>query len=236
MKKALSLLLVAALVFGFSAKSYAGNSYASANAGIAWFDDVTSTPTENNSDDGDDDDSIGLAFDSGIALTGAFGYDYGSVRLEAEIGYQSNDVASVTETDGDDTNTEDGFGDVSLTTYMFNGYYDISPMDNSDVELFLTAGVGAVTVKFDGVGPEVDPKGGIVDEEATSNFSETTWAFQVGAGVAIPVGDGIMVDARYRYFDAADITSRDDDDVIDNDPHNISIDSHSALIGLRYNF
>ena len=235
MKKMLSLLAVAFLVMGWSGTSYAGNPYASANIGISWFDDVTSEAVEG--DKGDKDDSIGLSFDSGITLGGALGYDFGSTRLEAELGYQKNDVATVTETDdAEDSNTEEGFGNVSITSMMFNGYYDIKPMDNSDVEIFLTAGIGAAFVSFDGVGPEVDPEGGIEDSDASSTFSETTWAFQLGAGVAVPVGEGIMVEARYRYFDAADITSRDDDDVIQNDPMNISLDSHSALVGLRYNF
>ena len=51
-----------------------------------------------------------LGFDSGIALTGALGYDFGSTRLEAELGYRTNDVSTVTESDGKGTNTEDGYG------------------------------------------------------------------------------------------------------------------------------
>ena len=233
MKKMLSLLVAAVLVMGWSAPSFAGNPYASANIGIAWFEDATATAVEGDEDD--KDDTVGLEFDSGIALTGALGYDFGSTRLEAELGYQTNDVSTVTESNSKDTNTEDGYGDVSLTTFMFNGYYDIKPMDDSDVEIFLTAGIGAAFVNVNEVGPEVYPWGGF-DDDDSSTFSETTWAYQVGAGVSIPVGNGIMVDARYRYFNTADVTTRDDDDVFDNDPMNISFDSHSALVGLRYNF
>ena len=232
MKKALSLLVAAVLVIGWSATSFAGkNFYAAGNIGMAWFDNATTSQVE-----GDEDTTIEYSFDSGIALTGAFGCDFGSTRLEAELGYQSNDVSSLTWDDPDYKGpfTEDASGDVSLTTFMLNGYYDIVPMDDSGVEIFLTAGVGAAFVHFDEVGPGWDD--GTFYPDYTSTFSETTWAYQLGAGVAIPVGDGVMVDARYRYFDSADISSRNDDEVTDDDPMNLSIDSHSALIGLRYNF
>lgn len=239
MKKALSLLVAAILVMGWSVPSFAGNPYASANIGIAWFEDATATQVE-----GDEDDTVEFSFDSGIALTAALGYDFGTTRLEAELGYQTNDVASLTFDfydvyyDEDFTITEDATGDVSLTTFMFNGYYDIQPMGDSGVEIFLTAGIGAVFVHFDEVGPGYDPyyHDYNFNPDYTSTFSETTWAYQLGAGVAIPVGNGIMVDARYRYFNAADITSRDDDELTLEDPMNINLDSHSALVGLRYNF
>ena len=229
MKKALSLLVAAILVMGWSSQSFAGNPYASANIGIAWFEDAEATQVE-----GDEDVTIDFEFDSGITLTGALGYDFGTTRLEAELGYQTNDVSTLVWDDDGDTETEDATGDVSLTTFMFNGYYDIKPMDDSDVEIFLTAGIGAVFVHFDEVGPGWDD--GDFYPDYTSTFSETTWAYQVGAGVGIPVGNGIMVDARYRYFNSADITSRNDDELTDDDPMNINLDSHSALVGLRYNF
>ena len=239
MKKALSLLIAALFVMGMSAETFAAKKYISGNVGMAWFDDATATQVE-----GDEDDTVDLSFDSGIALTGAIGCDFGSTRIEAEMGYQKNDVSSLTFDFYDDyygedfTISEDGNGSVSLTTFMLNGYYDIAPMEGSGVEIFLTAGVGAVFVHFDEVGPGYDPyeHDYYYNPDYRSTFSETTWAYQLGAGVAIPVGDGIMVDARYRYFDAADITTRDDDELFLEDPMNISIDSHSALLGLRYSF
>lgn len=54
--------------------------------------------------------------------------------------------------------------------------------------------------------------------------SETTLAWQVGAGVAVPIAENIMVDARYRYFAITDFTALG---------YNIDGSSHNALIGLR---
>lgn len=233
MKKALSLLIAAVLVMGWSSQSFAADHYVSGNIGLAWFSDDTATPVES-----DEDKTVDFTFDSGIALTAAIGCDYGSTRLEAELGYQKNDLSSIAfYDDGDDFGPEEGVGNVSMTTFMLNGYYDIQPMDNSNIELFLTAGVGAAFVHFDEAGPGLDYSDGVfVADDYTSTFSETTWAFQLGAGVAIPVGDDLVLDARYRYFNAADITSRDDDELTADDPMNINLDSHSGLIGLRYNF
>ncbi|UZJ39069.1 outer membrane beta-barrel protein [Prosthecochloris sp. SCSIO W1102] len=238
MKKTLPLLVAVILVIGCSVPSFAGNPYASANIGLVWYEDETATQAE-----GDEDATVSFEFDSGITLTGALGYDFGTTRLEAELGYQTNDVSTLKwedpnyYCDGDGCGESDkagATGNVSLTTFMFNGYYDIKPMDDSNVEIFFTAGIGAAFVHFDEVGPGWES--GDLVKDYTSTFSETTWAYQLGAGVAIPVSDEIMIDARYRYFDSADITSRDDDELTDDDPMNISFDSHSALVGLRYNF
>ncbi len=59
------------------------------------------------------------------------------------------------------------------------------------------------------------------------DVTETTLAYQLGAGLAIPVSDGVMIDARYRYFATTDF------DVVGVVETNVS--SHSALLGLRVN-
>jgi len=37
-------------------------------------------------------------FDSGITLIGAYGTDFGDVRLETELGYQQNDLQRASKT------------------------------------------------------------------------------------------------------------------------------------------
>lgn len=226
MKKALSLLVVAFLVMGWSTTSIAGNPYASANIGLTWFSDIDGTEI----DAADRDDTLTIGCDSGITLTGAIGYDMGSIRAEAELGYQSNDAASLTlYDDGDIDEKWEWSGDISLTTFMFNGYYDIKPMTDSDVELFLTAGIGGVFYDFDNVGDSDD-------EDYRGSINGSTWAYQLGAGIAIPVGKNMTVDARYRYLNAAEFTTEDDYAGFDDESFNLDLESHSALIGLRYNF
>ncbi len=235
MKKMLSLLAVALLVMGWSGTSFAGNPYASANIGIAWMDDIEGTHV-----DADERRfSIEMATESGIALTGAIGYDMGAVRAEAEIGYQANDASKLTlYKDGDFDKDWDFQGDISLTTFMVNGYYDIELMEDSGIELFLTAGVGAAFYNFDDLGENKDID--LEDNDRIGTLNGGTYAFQLGAGLGIPVGDGITVDARYRYFNTGDVSTNEDFNGFymrgDDDAYNLDFSSHSALIGLRYNF
>ena len=246
MKKALSLLVAALLVMGWSDVSKAAsNYYASGNIGLVWFDDVEFHPTALD-DQEEDDDYIKTLFDSGITLTGAIGCDLGDVRGELEMGYQVNDAKEALELNyiddkpdpgpfPDDDDSKEITGEVSLVTFMFNGYYDI-PITDSGLELFLTAGVGSAFWHFDEIGDADDPDAG----EERSNNNGSTWAYQIGAGLSLPVGDNIMLEARYRYFNTAEFTVSDDDDFLDDidndDPFYADIASHSALVGLRYNF
>ena len=68
---------------------------------------------------------------------------------------------------------------------------------------------------------------GYSSDDLKIDVTETTLAYQLGAGLAIPVSDGVMIDARYRYFATTDF------DVVGVVETNVS--SHSALLGLRVN-
>jgi len=65
--------------------------------------------------------------DSGLALNGAIGYDFGEARLEAAVGYQKHDFKEADE-------------DISLLTVMANAYYDIDT--GSDITPYIMAGAG----------------------------------------------------------------------------------------------
>lgn len=94
-------------------------------------------------------------------------------------------------------NGSDADYDLDLYSLMANGYYDV---DLGGADLYLTAGVG------------------IAQADASVDDEKSSLAYQFGVGVAAPVADGVMLDARYRYFTT-----------IDND----SISSNGALLGLR---
>lgn len=65
--------------------------------------------------------------DNGLVLNGAVGYNFGSARLEAAIGYQNHDLSHFNE-------------DVALLTLMANAYYDIDT--DSSVRPYIMGGVG----------------------------------------------------------------------------------------------
>jgi len=68
-------------------------------------------------------------------------------------------------------------------------------------------------------------RGWELEDEAESNIdrqdSKAAFAYQIGAGIGVPISDGIMLDARYRYFATAEIEDH------------MNVSSHSALLGLR---
>ena len=220
MKKALSLLMVFLVAIMWSAPGFSADKYVSGNIGIVWMDDIEFE--DHDSDERNSGFAIGT--DSGASLSAAYGCDYGDYRLEGELGYQRNgieswkDLYSGKEEKGveNEEEIEDG-GSVSLLSLMLNGAYDIDL--GSDVELYPYAGVGVAHITF---------------EEAPLCFSGTSFrdkdvfsiAYQVGAGLAIPVSEDIQLDARYRYFATKGFS-------MDKPSANGDLSSHSALIGLR---
>ncbi|WP_041466370.1 outer membrane protein [Chlorobaculum parvum] len=72
-------------------------------------------------------DGYKYEMETGLALNGAIGYDFGDTRLEAAVGYQKHDFK----------NYDD---DLSLLTVMANAYYDIDT--GSDITPYLMAGAG----------------------------------------------------------------------------------------------
>ncbi len=71
------------------------------------------------------------------------------------------------------------------------------------------------------------PKMREVGDDLGLSVNEVTFAYQAGIGLGIPLGDNIMLDARYRYFATTDFTVL---------VANTNIESHSALLGLRVMF
>ena len=222
MKKALSLLMVFLVAVMWSAPGFSADKYVSGNIGITWMSDTEGDLL------GLDDDIINgeLGFSSGITLLGAFGCDYGDYRIEGELGYQNNDVDSADLFiadfyDGEDLDgTADLDGDITVLSLLVNGYYDIDL--GGGVELSPTVGVGVAQVSMDDVSSD-----DLEADDLGLDINETTFAYQAGIGLGIPVADNIMLDARYRYFATTDFTML----VV-----NTNIESHSALLGLRVGF
>lgn len=223
MKKLAMALLVAGM---WSAPVQAADHYVSGMAGISWMQD--SEIGLFNIEDVFDTE-VNLGYGSGLTVAGAIGCDYGSTRLEAEIGYQSADIKDISFSDISAIFTVPGGsvdldGDASVLSLMANGFYDIEL--SGGVEFYAMAGVGVAQVDM-----EINDVAGVkaylpaAYEPVAIKVTETTLAYQVGAGLAIPVSDGVMIDARYRYFATTDFNVVG---VIDT-----NVSSHSALLGLR---
>ena len=219
MKKTFSLLAVFLVVAMWSVPGLTADKYVSGNIGISWLSD-TDIERDYNENEGYE-----INFDSGITLLGALGCDYGDYRVEGELGYQSGDIDSYSQfcNKCQYPENDDISGDVTILSLMMNGYYDIDL--GGGVEISPTVGVGVAQVKADDVTYGEDGEGD------GWSASEVTFAYQAGIGLGIPVSDGIMIDARYRYFATTDFTFE-----IDDTQFNADMESHSGLLGLRVMF
>ncbi|MEI7825406.1 MAG: acyloxyacyl hydrolase [Chlorobiaceae bacterium] len=154
-----------------------------------------------------------VEYNVGVPVGVAVGYKSDEYRIEGAIGYQSysvdkswNGSAVVTLTDAD----------VSVWSFMANGYYDIT-MKDSSISPYLTAGLGLALVK---------------GTSAEGSFDDSVFAWQLGAGVGIKASENVILDLGYRYFKAADVTNN----IHPADSMSMSVSGSNILAGVRYNF
>lgn len=229
MKKTLSLLAVLAVAGVAGSPVQAAERYVSGLAGISWMNDIEVADTYQ---DPGYSGNMTINTDGGFTAVGAVGCDYGSTRAEIELGYQHNTAKSASGHDYDYPTGEDwaspATGSINVLSLMVNGFYDI-PLGKG-AELYAMGGVGGAHITF----KDFSIAGtGYYPETA----NQTTFAWQVGAGVAIPVGDKVKLDLRYRYFATTDFEF--DYETMYNVSENfygngrMNISSHSVLLGLR---
>lgn len=164
------------------------------------------------SDWGDDSDTVEIRFDSGLAANIAVGYNLGMGRVEAELGYQKNDIDEL----HGYAATVKAEGDVSCVSFLVNGYFDF--VNASPITPYVSVGIGGARVdvnNFKSLGYNV------------AGNNETVFAFQVGAGVAYAINKNLTIDLKYRYFGTEDVRI---------EGYEAEIASHNVYLGLRYNF
>lgn len=197
--KSKSLLVLAFLALS-AVPAVAQGPYVGASAGlfIPHESDISSADLGS----GDLEYEVGFGFDlkAGINL-----YDF---RLEGEFGYKSADVDEGTDAFG----SFDVSGvDITLFSFMFNGYYDFRT--NTRLKPYVGAGIGLLNLELDDNGFKSD---------------DTAFGYQFTAGVALPVDRYLSLDFYYRFQgSASDFETADDD---------ISYTSSNINAGLRYNF
>lgn len=221
MKKTLLLLTVLAVAGMASTPVQAATHYVSGMAGVSWMQkmDVV-TSLSGLSPEADANYNLG----TGLNLIGAVGCDYGHTRLEAELGYQKHDFKSM---NGTTWGPDQMQGDVSVSSFLANGYYDFNL--GSKVQLYATAGVGFAHLSFNSVAPSD------YASDALYTWQETTSAWQIGAGLAVPIANSVKLDLRYRYFATTDFTVSSESwfSEVADDPVHTHVSSHSVLLGLR---
>ncbi len=193
MKKRLFLPL---LLAGMWATPAFATPYVSVSAGLGLLGDSTVKTAGLTIDNA-------FGYKAGVPVGVAVGFKADEFRLEGAVGYQSHTIDEV------------GAGDISIWSFMGNGYYDISMADSS-VTPYLTAGLGFASISA-----------------SNGGLDATEFAWQLGAGVGFKASENVVVDLGYRYFRTSDVHVADYGLGI---PADISIAGSNILAGIRYSF
>jgi opacity protein-like surface antigen len=159
----LTILVSVAAMVGATSVSAQGM-YAAVNGGV------------NITHDGEIDSSgVDTAFETGYAISGAIGYDFGDYRLEGEISYRANDVDAI--------GGAPISANIATTALMANAFYDFDS--------------GSPFVPYAGVGLGV---GFSTFERSGADGDATELAYQFILGGAYEVSDSVEVTLDWRLF------------------------------------
>jgi opacity protein-like surface antigen len=200
-----------------SSEAPAGGLYGALRGSLNWLDDtrfdVLGLPVHNR-------------YEMGYGVMGAVGYSFpnafgaAGVRAELELGYMNNDIKSHN-VGGTTFAGADAFGRTGAITGLGNFYLDFGL---GAFKPYLTAGAGFAAIDFKGHG--VTPVG------VVASNSDTVFAWQAGAGVAVEIASMLSIELGYRYFQSGDFTVQ----AIDGTRTNTKLEQHTGLVGVRYGF
>jgi len=170
--------------------------------------------------------NFNLTFDGGFGGGVVLGYDMldshpslGRGRVELEAASRRSSVDKLEFVEG----TLPASGDLTVNSLMVNTIADYRD-HNSRLVPYLCIGGGYAEVSIDQVSPLGTP--------FIASGSDGVWAYQLGAGLGIELGDHLGFDIGYRYFG----TQKPKFTLADGSTFTSEIVSHNLMLGLRYKF
>lgn len=184
---------------------------------------------------------IDTSFKTGFVVGGNFGVDWGNIRTELELAARQHDSsarAHVTTSYGAGYVTKGTFSnytqsrndsepvDLSLRAYslMANVWYDFHGLElPRGITPYVGGGIGAAEVQMDGR----------INGAKINETNHVVFAWQLGGGLNMPVGESTSLFVDYRYFaaDSADLRVRPG---FHGGDIRADFDEHNVLIGLRW--
>jgi opacity protein-like surface antigen len=161
--------------------------------------------------------TLDVKYGTGLTFGGVLGYDFGMVRLDAEVTYRDNDIDQI------------GFpadGSTSALSYMVNGYFDIPT--HMIIKPYVGGGIGYATVSIDNANiPGIPPFPAPIADD-----SDSVLAYQLSAGIGFEISRATTLSLGYRYF------ATDDPEMIDASGAAFSTQyqSHEFTLGVRFLF
>lgn len=208
------LALVSTAVFAEKDANIANPSnlgyYLSGNAGVSWLEDADIERDLNNG-------SAEAEYDTGFLFGGAFGYDFGLLRTEAEFGYRENNIDEFKDIsiDGIYVGDMSASGKMTTLSYMLNTYIDFE--NDSSVTPYIGGGVGLADININ-------------DLRVNDNHfdgDDTVFAYQAAAGLGYDINESLTLDVGYRYF----ATEDHEIDSLDGE-----YNDHNFSVTVRYKF
>lgn len=152
-------------------------------------------------------------FDPGGTVGGFGGVDFGMARVEGELSLRGADISRFKTAS---TNSKID-GDISLVSFMANGYYDIH--NRSPITPYVGGGVGfsrfAVSTARD------------VNQTYYIKDQDLVFTYQLATGVSFDLNRRITMDIGYRYVGTNEA---------DFENSTVKYDSHNFIVGARYYF
>jgi opacity protein-like surface antigen len=176
-----SAAIAMSAIFGATtamAEEEKGGFYVGIGGGANWLDEA-------------EGNGVSIDFDTGYTALAAVGYDFGvngaggSIRVEGEVSYTSNDYSSVT-VNGVNTGIT---GDIEQWTFMGQGIYEFTAA--TGFRPYVGAGIGVINA-------ETEASAGNVGASADS----TEFAYRGLIGVAADVTESATLDLGFRYTGA----------------------------------
>ncbi len=175
------------------------------------------------------DNLIEVDYKRGYDIDAIAGYDFGAFRVEAELGYKRAKVDELQLDQDFIDDFEDATGEIITDTdFDLNGRARVtSIMGNALADfgaggfrVYGGAGFGRARVKLLG-------------------DKDSAWAYQLIAGVGVPISQNIEVGLKYRYFRTGKLNFSEDFSDTDADisfTNNSRFSSHSLLASLIFGF
>jgi opacity protein-like surface antigen len=164
-------------------------------------------------------------YDGGAGGGLALGYDFagaypeiGRGRVELEAAYRRNSVKNLEFAEG----TLSASGDVTVKSLMVNTIVEYK--DEKVWIPYLLLGLGYADVSISKVRTE--------GTNFISSSSDGVFAYQVGAGLGVGLGDHFTLDIGYRYFGTLDPSL----ELADGSSFDSEIGSHNLVLGLRFKY
>ncbi len=148
------------------------------------------------------------AYETGYGFNIATGYAGENVRAEFEFGYKQADMEKLTGPGG--SVTTQGV-DVTVMSYMINGYYDFK--NTTAVTPFIGVGVGVLNGEL---------------KDAGTKTTDTVFGYSLATGLAFKASENVNIDLTYRYVGAGSDFSKDG--------VSVAYGSSNITAGIRYHF